>query len=322
MRLRSPAENYVKYLVSHPDKLGTAVVRERLLDDGLDPISDGYIDSIRARMKVPAPFKPADRDHSASFRFIIQEKINRIYQPDIPMKTAWEVLRMPRAKEFAEAMLLVHVPMSAIALFITKHRGVYCTAAALEMYKYYFWNINLLDSTQMRILLEMRIESLPQQVPEFKGRESVLKHAYYKDARKTAADLPFSPLTAMLAQVRLGVPPSRGEIALRLLDAREQSLVRASEAILQNGPNDSQNALNYANTARILGELLQMVAKPEDQMREQLQSIGLRTDTQPMKSIAQLSGGSHTVDVAPLKDPQHDDADEFDPQAGVEDGRG
>lgn len=315
MRLRSPAEYYIKYLVLHPDKYSTATIKERLLDEGLDFISDRYIDGLRKKLNPPDPFFPGDPNHAASYSFIIRERVNRMFQRDISMKMALEILETPRAKEFVESMALVHVPMAAISSFVSRHRGVYCTPEALDLYCHYFWNVNLLDSTQMRVLLQMRIDVAVENIPELRGQEKALKTAYYKDPRRVAADLPYSPTTAALTQMRLGVKPGKYDLALRMMEARDMAAARAVEAAQQDGPGDSQKFLNYANGSRILEELLQMVVKPEDDMREQLQSIALRTDTRALPTIHQLSDGHHTVDLAPMKD-RDDDADELEPESG------
>jgi hypothetical protein len=320
MRLRSPAENYIKYLSVHPDKFSTVAIKDRLLDAGLDFISDRYLESVRAKLRPPDPFFPNDRGHAASFGFIVRERINRMFQPDVAMKTALELLDTPRAKEFVEAMVLVHVPLSQIASFITKRRSIHCTVPALEVYVHYFWNIDLLDSTQMRLLLDLRTDLIADAVPELKDKKKLLTRAYYKDPRKVAADLPYSPTTAMLAQMRLGVKPGKSEIALRMQETRDIAWLRAAEAAQTDGPGDSQKFLNYANGGRILEELLQLVVKPEDQLREQLSAITLRTDLQPVPSVHALSAGNHTTEIAPIKDAQDDDQADSELEPSIVDG--
>lgn len=318
MRLRSPAEYYIKYLVCHPDQLATTAIRDRLANEGLDYISDAYIETIRAKMPLPQHFRPLERGHAPSFAFLVRERINRMFHPDVAMKMALELLAMPRAREFAEAMILVHIPLSAIASFITKRRSLYCTTEALEVYKHYFWNIELLDSPSMRLLLDLRSDILGDSIPEFKDRKKALRRAYYSDPRKVAADLPYSPTSAMLTQMRLGEKPTRAEIALRMLETRDIVWLRAIEAAQTGGPGDDQKFLNYANGGRILEELLQMVVKPEDQLRDQLAAIALRTESRKVPSVHELSGGRHTTELIHMtKDQEDDDAEsEGAPAAG------
>jgi hypothetical protein len=322
MRLRSPAEYYIKYLVSHPHKYPVDEIQERLIDEGLDFISPVYLTRVRSKLKLPKPFRPEDPHHTPSLAFILKTGINRLYMPDLSMKIAQDVLACARAKEFVETALISRAPMAAIAHMVTKHFQVYCTSGALEVYHHYFWNTDLFDTIQLQVLLSMRAEIAEKYIPEFKGHAQVLRSAYFRDARKVAAEMPYSPMGAMLAQTRLGFAPTRSEVSLRMMEAKSLALLRACEALQRGGPHDSQNALNNITSARILEELTQMTSKPEGQMLEQVQSIALRTDTQPMKSIHQLSDGRHTVDVAPMKDPLHDDTDAFDDTGDPDSGPG
>lgn len=324
MRLRSPAEFYIKYLACHPDKFTTDAIKERLLDEGLDFISPKYIDGLRAKLKPPKPFHPTDQKHFPSYRFLLNERIDRIFHPDAAMQTAKEILARPRAKEFVESMMLVNAPLTAIAGFITRHRKIFCDVRALETYQHYFWNTDLLDSTQTRLLLQMRIDTVAEAVPEFKDKKSLLKSAYYKDPRTVAANLPYSPTSAMLTQMRMGIRPTRAEIALRMMEARDTAMIRAIEAVQTDGMGDDQKFMNYVNGGRILEELLQMVAKPEDALRKQLSSIGLRTELAPVQTVHSLTGGQHTVEIAPTKDMSDDDAEpvhsDAEPGPGHDDG--
>lgn len=308
MRVVSPALYYLKYLTVHPDALSNEAIIERLQDERLDYISEKYIDKVRASMKPPSPFYPTDQRHMASFGFLIDERIHRLFVPDKAMMMARRILQKPLAKEFVESMLLARVPLSPIASYVSQNRGVSITAEALQLYQHYFWNVELLDSSEMRVLLALRVDQAEETVPELKNKKKALTSAYYKDPRKVAADLPYSPTTAMLAQMRLGIRPGKVDLVLRMMEARDLSIIRATEAIQQDGRDDSMKFLNYVNGGRILEELLQLVSKPEDSMQEALRAIALRTETRDLPTIHQLSDGRHTVDLAPLK--ESNDADE------------
>jgi hypothetical protein len=322
MRLRSPAEFYIKYLLAHPNGYSTEAVRERLLDEYLDFISDEYLERVRSKLRVPKQFRPDDRRHKPSMQFILDERINRAFQPDVPMKMALAILEMPGAKEFVETALLLELPLSAISQGVTYRRGVYCTASGLEVYRHYFWNLNLIEFVQRRMIIELRFANMASVSPELRERASLVKAAYFRDARRVAADLPHSPAAAILAQLRLGMKPNRMERSVIMREAAGMGAIRALEAVHQDGPGDSQKYLNYASGQRIFEEVLQMVEKPEESMREQLQSIALRTETRDVPSIHQLDpAGQHTVDISPLRDPQHDEpeyeSEHKDPDPGT-----
>jgi hypothetical protein len=301
MRLVSPALYYIKYLVCHPDSYANDAIKERLSDERLDWLSDAYIDKVRAATKAPTPFHPGDDRHARSFSFINDEQLVHIFRPDEAMKQAKKILTVPRAKEFVEAMLLVHVPLPAIAAYVEEHWRLRCDVGTLRRYQHYFWNIDLLDTSEMRVMLALRFEQAVDRHPELADKKKLLTSAYYKDPRKIAADLPWSPTSALLAQMRLGIRPGRADLTMRLMEARDMSIIRAIEAVQQDGPADNMKFLNYVNGGRILEELLQLVAKPESHMQEQLRVIALRTDTRDVVPIHQLSGGHHTADVSPTE---------------------
>lgn len=311
MRLISPAQYYIKYLACHPDGYSNDAIKERLDNERLDYVSDKYLDQVRASMKPPTPFHPQDDRHALSFSFINDEGLVRIFRPNDAMKAAKKVLTFPRAKEFVEAMLLVHVPMEAVAAYIETHWQLRCDVETLRLYSHYFWNIDLLDTTEMRLLLALRFEQASERNPELKDKKKLLTSAYYKDPRKVAADLPYSPTTALLAQMRLGIRPGRADLTMRMTEARDMSIIRAIEAAQQDGPSDSMKFLNYVNGGRMLEELLQLISKPESHMQEQLRVIALRTESREVVPIHQLSGGHHTVEVAPIEDANEGSAGEI-----------
>jgi len=146
MRIRSPAEYYLKYLVAHPDKLTDADIEDRCLDEGLDFIGKDYIKRLRKKCKPPEPFYPDNGAHVPSITFLSEQRLWDLFQRSVPMKMALEVLEKPRAKEFVETMILTGVPPSAICAYVSHRCGTYCTPEGLALYRHYFWNIDLLDS--------------------------------------------------------------------------------------------------------------------------------------------------------------------------------
>jgi hypothetical protein len=316
-RLRSPAEYFIKALIVHPDAYTTEEIKERVEGEDLDWLSLAYIDWVRTRIPPwPEPFYPHDCLHLASSQFIHRERINRAFQTDLSMRAAGEAKDKPRVREFIESMMLAQVPYAAIADCVTRKYKTYCTVEVLEVYKHYYWNIDLLDNDTMRILLQWRVDNAANNIPVFKGMGRALRGAYYKSARKVAADLPHSPSAATLAQMRLGMSGSKQDLEILLYDLQHVSSRRAVEAVYQDGPGDSQKALNYLNIARGSSEMLQMTSNPQNQLLGQLESIALRTENKPLPNIKALSAGQHTVDLAPLKDPKHDDPSTLEPGPG------
>ena len=308
MRIRSPAQFYIKSLIADPDGITTEALVDRLLDEGVDYISVDYLDRLRARMRIPTPFHPTNVRHTRSVDFLVQERLLKIFQPDAHMRVARALLEMPRAKEFIESMILIQVPYTATAAYVSRQFGVQCTARALELYAHYFWNTNLLDSSQMRLLIALRFEQAEEtEKSPLKGKKKLLDRAYYKDPRKMAAEIPPTKTSAMLLQLRLGSAPPKQTVAAQLMSAQETLYSRLLEVLHEDSLAGSQKVANYANGARVLQELVEMVIKPEDQMKDQLRALTMRTNKTSMPSVHQLTQGNHTVEMVPLEAKKHDE---------------
>lgn len=306
MRLRSPAEYYIKGLIVHPDNYSDESIKEMLEERGLDALQTKYITRLRSRLSRPNPFRPSERKHAASYHFIMREGVYDLFIQDEAMKTAFRLLEMPRAKEFIETMLLSHAPAAAIASAIVRDQRMPCSPTAIERYKHYFWNIELLDASQMRALLNYRQESSGSDgenaTREDRAEYQAAKKASWLDARRLAADLPYSPVTALMAQMRMGVMPSNHELAQTMILTRQFATMRTLEATMYGGERDSHRALNFSLVAKNMGEMLETVVKPDEALRQDLERIALRTDLRPIPSIHQLSDGKHTVELQPKEE--------------------
>lgn len=301
MKLRSPAEFYIKYLICHPDGFNDLVIKTALDELGIAYISDEYLASLRARCVPPNPFRPNDKLHKKSHRFLIAENIVSLFMQTPDTKLAFKILEKPRVKEFVESSILSHAPSIAIAFKVTTY-GMRCGAGVIDEYKKYFWNIDLLSATQMRTLINMELDQNvgDNDSAHVRDRKKALKRASYLDPRRLAAELPYSPITALMAQMRMGVMPSRPELGKILQMAQAMAGLKVLEATLGSGLHDSQTALNFSGVVKNMTEALESVVRPDEHLREQLQAIALRTESAPVPSIHQLSGGQHTVDLQPL----------------------
>ena len=322
-RLLSPAQAYIKYLVVHPDGYTTADIRERLLDEGLDFVSDQYIERVRKKMPpLPRPFYPQDPWHVPSFAYTSEQQINRMFVPDAMMRVAKDLLLRPRVKEQVEAMVINGQPYSRIASAVTMEYKVYCTADAVGIFVHYFWNVLLLNLGQLRLLLDLRQSILEESIPEFRGKSAALKRMYYKDASRIAADMPRSPCGATSTQLALGISPPMQSVLERLEELAQRGLHRAEQAVQMLGPDAAEEYATWLSGAYTCVQIAQLIAKPNDNLKG-LSAIALRTDPTPAPTIRELSQGRHTVDILPTKENPHDDgADEVEPDPGEPDGGG
>jgi hypothetical protein len=310
VRVRSPAEFYLKYLIVRAANPSFETIGNIFDELELDIVGEDYFKRVLERTVKPTPFHPKDKLHTRSQRFILKEGIHDIFFPDEHMRMALKVLETARAKEFVEAMILSHAPDIAIADGVSSYRGLPCSSKAIQHYKHYFWNIELLDATQMRALLNYRQEVVGSEgenaSKEDKALHRAAKRASYLDPRRLAADLPWSPMTALMSQMRMGTMPGKLELATILEMARTFSSIRAAEASLYGSKDDSYKAMNFSIVAKNMTDILEKVVKPDENLQEDLRRIALRNDERSVPSIFELSDGKHTVDLQPIKG-SHDD---------------
>lgn len=285
---RSPAEYYLKYLISHPDRYQDEVIAQMCADKGLDYLGPDYLDRLKARTIPPCPFHPYDTTHFSSQHFLNKHRIRSLYFKDDATRDALRILEVPKLKEFSEAMILVGAPNEVIARGTRKVcPAVPISAPGLERFRHFFWNVDLLDFTEIRALLEKRGDSV----------DPCYKKAFKKDSRRIAAELPFSPLTALMAQLRMGITPVGVNFAELMERVRVISGIRTYQYVLEDSSFAAENAKNFISVAQAATDLLERAAKPEELLLEKFNSLRLLTDAAPIPQINELSGGRHTTDL-------------------------
>lgn len=308
---RSPSEYYIKFLVAHPDRYDNG--RIKLICDhmGVDYLGDWYIDRLRSFMQVPKPFNPSDQFHLPSQRFIRKELIQRAFFPNEAMKQALKIVEASRPRELVEVMILSGAPHEAVVYGLKMRMDMIVEEDAIDYYRHYFWDVDLLDTTEMQAFLEMRLEkSVLHDDAKIRHQHSYMKKQRHNDPRSVAARLPVSPLAALMAQIRMGVMPRDINLTDVLHNVRMMSSLRALESTMVGGPVGAQMSSAYMMTADIANRLHETVIKPEDQLRKDLQNIGIRTIGAKTPMVAQLSGGMHTAQLQPEPKPEEEEEDD------------
>lgn len=318
---RSPAEAYIKYLLLHPKKYTNDDIKEILRYAQLDALGDYYLNRLRGVLHPPKPFYLFDKNHKASRSFVLREGIAQLATPDEHGKKAFQILEKPRVKEFVEAALISNAPPAAIAHAVTRAHRMQCHPTTIERFRAFFWDVSLIDSTELRALLKLRFEHLDGTGdPELAKQHPILKNAYWQDSRRAAANLPFSPMSALLAQMRMGVMPSRIDVAKIIEQTQGIAALRLYEAVTNDGKGDSKKALDLSIVVEKTTAVLKEVTQHDEDVRKQLSAIALRTDENPVPTVHMLSqGGSFTTDVGPKETPNELPADADDGDAGAGD---
>ncbi len=302
---RSPCELYIKYLLVHPDEYSDENIRDIVRGQQLDYIGHDYLVRLRRRMRQPIPFYPNDRMHAPSRRLIDKHKLAGFFHPDETSIAAMKLLEKPRAKELIETMVIAEDPPALIA-----HRlrgiGLTTTVRAIKRYCSFYWNISLVDSTELRALLQMRVEypryrdDGMELIPETKLQLSAMKKAQYQDPRRMMVDIPIVPMAGLMNRLRMGMMPSQLDLAKLANVTRIAATVRSFQSTMSGGPNGAVQAMNYAIVAEKMSAMIEDLGSPDMELQRDLQQLGLATDDGTVPYIGELEG-AHTVSLEPIE---------------------
>lgn len=295
---RSPCEAYIKYLLLRGKT--PKEVLAHLVAAQLDYIDISYIEGLRAKLRRPDPFYPTRRGHIPSMTFLRRERVYRLFHRDELMREAFRILGSAQGKEKTESMLIVGASPAPIAKLLNRDHKLGISPEGVRIYAYYFYNLEMVDRTELRALLEMR-----------KGNAETDAHwnrAYYQDSRRTAAAMPQAPFAAMVAQVQVGLMPAEASLQDLLHNVQIVSLARTVQALSAGGPDDAARAKDYITTTKIAAELLAGMATPESKMLGEIQSIKIKnSQVKPVPLLSEISGGRYTRDLLPRRNAEPDD---------------
>jgi hypothetical protein len=153
--MRSPAEYFIKYLISQ-DKHSNAVTLRILEDLDLDFgfLTEEHIDKLDISMgDFPEPWDPGVRDKKSD-AFLKKHGIRDLWYPSAGVKEAYTILGSPQLRSDVEQLLLAPIKAAEIAKRLRKHRGVTITPDGVSAFGHYFWNKKLLSSNDWMTLLE------------------------------------------------------------------------------------------------------------------------------------------------------------------------
>lgn len=306
----SPAENYLKYLIAHPSCYDDLYIQDVARELSLDVLGEWYLQWLRQRVRPPSPFYPEVSTHDPSARFLLREQLTFAFVPDEAMQRAMRIVCRPRIREVVETMILSGAPDNPVALAVGKRHQFRCDALAIQRFRHYFWNIELLDSVQMRALLDMRHSRvLDHHSKDVKNQYGSLHRMRYTDPRVLAAKLPHTPLMGLIAQMQAGVMPKRMDVAQLINAAYEQSLIKVAQHTHPNaGPQDAQLSNSFALTAESMRRLKDTVANPETELSEGLHRISVATTPAEVPTIKALTAGNHTTNLQP--EPKAEEVDD------------
>jgi hypothetical protein len=299
--VRSPCLFYAKALALQPGSSAEDVT-QRLADEGLDPVPLPTVDAY-CHLGTPWPYHPYDPTHLPSYRFLASERVVRFYHPDDAYRHARRILETPRAREVCETLILSRAPHAEITRLLAHRFQWVMSPEAVPVFAHFFWNMEAVDITEVRLLLQVRHERLLASAGSAAtetGKDIAVKRSYEMDPRRIAAQLPASPATARLALAQAGLPLGDVAFADTLRAIRDTAALRALEAVQLGGRNGAEAVLGYMGAVRQACDMLGSIDTPEQGIAESIRKLRLRTEQTDTPLLHQL--GEHTVEMLPAKD--------------------
>jgi hypothetical protein len=319
---RSPCELYQKFLICHPDGYGDEQIRDIVVGQQLDFLGMPYLARLRVGLARPVPFYPVDQLHRPSQRFLIREGLRLFFHPDRSMVRALELLGDPRAKEMIETGAMSgHQPVWVASLL--RRRGIGATTEAVERYLEHFYDLRAVDSSELKLLAELRTVQQPSADPH---EQVMLAAAFnpqnlYSNLHRVTAQQAATPLAAIMYEMRMGLMPSALELGKIASAARTAATAAVLDSLLRG--DLPERARDFALTAKVMGEIVDSVGDPELELNEGLRAILLDTDAYQVPLLSQLSGGEHTVDLQPttraVEDAVFTDGEQVEEQGEADD---
>lgn len=293
---------YLRYLLLHPTQYTNEQVREICNFNQIDFLGDWYLERLRLKLCPPVPFYPFDPNHRESHAYLMETGLFWIFLPDKYGDQAFEILGKPRFKEFVETSLICFAESQAITNAMWLFFRYECPPEAIDRYRTFFWDMELLDSTELRALISLRSDvSGSHDNAEIKKQHEHIKNASYRDSRRAAANMPFSPLAFNIAQMKMGFMPSEVDVQAVVRQSQVVASARLNEAMMSEGKGDSVRAADFSAVLERLIRIERDNGNPREDLQASLATITMKTDDAPLPTIYELSQGRHTAEVVVME---------------------
>lgn len=285
--MRHPSEYWIKYLISQ-DAHTDEQIQGMCEMANLGAINDTYLINLRMAMMKDRPilFRPRDVQCRASQLFLRKEGIHEAWYRNQHMKTAVNILISSKLRALVETFILSPLKSDQAVRKIREKLDIKLHKSAYELYRHFFWNSNLLSSTDWGDFLRSR----------------ELSHHEWLRLAVTA----HGPQGIQMLLWKTGTGNLRQLTANRIFeDIRNIAYMKIKEIELRPAHMEhSQTFLNYARAAKIAQE---EVANTSDAMKDVLshfQAFRMQHSEMTTPSIGQLTGGnfSEAEDVAGASD--------------------
>jgi hypothetical protein len=180
----------------------------------------------------------------------------------------------------------------------------------VNRYRFFLFNVNSVDMTELRVALRMRTTYVEPTGDLYEERvRAEMTRMGHRDSRRLVAEHQSPPVASLMNQMRLGFFPKGLELTNLVQSTFAACLAQANTRAHSGGPTAAAETREFITSAGLLLEMIHDLGSPDAALQKDLQSFILQTEQSPVPYVHELTQGQHTVDLAPIKDPEEADVE-------------
>lgn len=164
---RHPSENFIKYLMTSGHQAASDNAWIQMMVTSLNyPAPDlTYLQGLQNYLasKIPADFRPHDRLHTDSRKFLREEGIFGFHQQTKDVKEANDIVLNYRARALTESLLLGRLEARDVAKKVNSKLGMFYTEEGVDAYRHYYWQVGIMRVEDWMSLLPNPTDDLQKQ---------------------------------------------------------------------------------------------------------------------------------------------------------------
>jgi hypothetical protein len=144
--MKQPNEYWLKYMLMFSEMSLEQIAETAVMYEMLEP-DEGYLSSLRDKLLEtrPTPFR---MDFSPSRAWVRRQRIMSLAKEEKYAIQARDLLGDTRNRPIIEALLIADMPPGEIATYAQAITGGKLSKKAIDLYRHYFWNRDLLSAQQ------------------------------------------------------------------------------------------------------------------------------------------------------------------------------
>ncbi len=156
--IRHPSENFIKSLIvsAHSNAHDNTWIVTIIGNMGWPAPSLDYVEWLRTDItsRIPANFRTDNKYHRASVKFLREEGIYGLFFSEKEEIEASNLITNLKVRPMLEYLILGRLPEKEIAKKINSRLSLHISTGAVERYRHYYWNVELLRVEDWAILFE------------------------------------------------------------------------------------------------------------------------------------------------------------------------